>query len=68
MRCLHCIIYTNFINNKLPTNLQAEKVVVLEDLASRFRLKTQAVINRVTALQEDGTLTGDKCRKTTALS
>lgn len=39
-------------------HLQAEKVVVLEDLAAKFRLRTQDVINRVTELQKEGTLTG----------
>lgn len=38
--------------------MQAEKVVVLEELAAKFKLKTQDVIKRVTTLQEDGTLPG----------
>lgn len=38
--------------------IKREKVVVLEELAALFRLKTQAVINRVVDLQENGTLTG----------
>uniref|UniRef100_A0A2P2I0C2 DDRGK domain-containing protein 1 n=1 Tax=Hirondellea gigas TaxID=1518452 RepID=A0A2P2I0C2_9CRUS len=38
--------------------IKREKVVVLEELAARFRLKTQAVINRVNELQANGTLTG----------
>lgn len=38
--------------------IQANKVVVLEDLATHFKLKTQAVIDRITELQADGTLTG----------
>ncbi len=33
-------------------------MVVLEDLAAHFRLKTQDAIDRVTRLQEDGALTG----------
>ena len=37
---------------------QDSKVVVLEDLASKFKLKTQSVIDRITQLQEDGVLTG----------
>ncbi len=31
---------------------------MLEDLAAHFRLRTQEAIDRVTQLQEDGTLTG----------
>lgn len=38
--------------------IQEHKVVVLEDLAIRFKLKTQAAIDRITDLQESGTLTG----------
>lgn len=40
------------------TYIQENKVVVLEDLATQFKLKTQAVISRITDLQESGTLTG----------
>ena len=39
----------------LPPHLQ---VVVLEDLAAHFKMKTQDTIDRVAALQEEGTLTG----------
>jgi len=35
-----------------------EKVVVLEDLAARFKLKTTAAIDRVNELLKEGTLTG----------
>lgn len=38
--------------------IQEHKVVVLEDLATQFKLKTQAAIDRITDLQEAGTLTG----------
>lgn len=38
--------------------IQENKVVLLEDLAAHFKLKTQAVIDRITDLQESGTLTG----------
>lgn len=38
--------------------IQEHKVVVLEDLATRFKLKTQAAIDRITDLQESGMLTG----------
>lgn len=38
--------------------IQEEKVVVLEDLATRFKLKTQAAIDRIAELQDAGTLTG----------
>ncbi|XP_067944261.1 DDRGK domain-containing protein 1-like [Watersipora subatra] len=34
------------------------KVVILEDLASHFSIKTQAVIDRIESLMADGTLTG----------
>lgn len=37
---------------------QSQKVVVLEDLAAHFKLKTQAVIDRITDLQSSGELTG----------
>lgn len=39
-------------------HIKDNKVVVLEDLATQFKLKTQAVIDRITDLQADGTLTG----------
>lgn len=38
--------------------IETNKVVVLEDLATHFKLKTQAVIDRISELQNDGTLTG----------
>lgn len=38
--------------------IQDEKVVVLEELAARFSLKTKDAIDRVTDLQKNGTLTG----------
>lgn len=38
--------------------IQEQKVVVLEDLATQFKLKTQAAIDRITDLQASGTLTG----------
>jgi hypothetical protein len=34
------------------------KVVVLEDLAAHFKLKTQNVIDRIQELQVEGLLTG----------
>jgi uncharacterized protein YoaH (UPF0181 family) len=34
------------------------KVVVLEDLAAHFKLKTQNVIDRIQELQAEGLLTG----------
>lgn len=43
----------SFVNH-----IKEHKVVVLEDLATQFKLKTQAVIDRITDLQENGTLTG----------
>jgi DDRGK domain-containing protein 1 len=39
-------------------NLQDKKVVILEDLAVRFKLKIHAAINRIEQLQEDKILTG----------
>ena len=36
------------VTNQLPTLIQ---VVVLEDLAAHFKMKTQDTIDRVTALQ-----------------
>ncbi|XP_071513946.1 DDRGK domain-containing protein 1-like [Panulirus ornatus] len=44
--------------NEFVNYIKGEKVVVLEDLAARFKLKTQEIINRVTELQKEGTLTG----------
>ncbi|XP_059622560.1 DDRGK domain-containing protein 1 [Phlebotomus argentipes] len=38
--------------------IERNKVVVLEDLATQFKLKTQAVIDRITDLKAEGTLTG----------
>lgn len=38
--------------------IKDNKVVVLEDLAQHFKLKTQAVIDRITDLKSNGTLTG----------
>ena len=39
-------------------NLTCPQVVLLEDLAAQFKLKTQEAIDRVNQLQEDGLLTG----------
>ncbi|XP_042229405.1 DDRGK domain-containing protein 1-like [Homarus americanus] len=44
--------------NEFVGYIKGEKVVVLEDLAAKFKLKTQDVINRVSELQKEGTLTG----------
>uniref|UniRef100_A0A2A4JB48 DDRGK domain-containing protein 1 n=1 Tax=Heliothis virescens TaxID=7102 RepID=A0A2A4JB48_HELVI len=38
--------------------IKAQKVVLLEDLAAHFKLKTQAAIDRITDLQSSGELTG----------
>ena len=38
--------------------IKQNKVVILEDLASHFSLKTANVIERIQSLQADGTLTG----------
>lgn len=38
--------------------LQENKVVILEDLATTFKLKAQAAIERITDLQNNGSLTG----------
>ena len=40
--------------------LQETKVVLLEDLAAHFKMKTQDTIDRVTKLSAEGLLTG-KC-------
>lgn len=37
---------------------QENKVVVLDELALKFKLKTQVAIDRVQCLLEDGSLTG----------
>ncbi|KAK4296469.1 hypothetical protein Pmani_031035 [Petrolisthes manimaculis] len=44
--------------NQFVNYIKAEKVVVLEELAAKFKIKTQDAIKRVTTLQEDGTLSG----------
>ncbi|KAJ8888009.1 hypothetical protein PR048_007494 [Dryococelus australis] len=46
--------------------LQTAKVVLLEDLAAHFKLKTQSIIDRIHDLQSDGSLTG-QCRRGPAL-
>lgn len=38
--------------------IKTNKVVVIEDLASHFKLKTQAAIDRIVDLQKDGKLSG----------
>lgn len=38
--------------------IKSNKVVVIEDLASQFKMKTQAVIDRIKDLQNDDILTG----------
>ncbi|XP_044738858.1 DDRGK domain-containing protein 1 [Chrysoperla carnea] len=38
--------------------IKTNKVVILEDLASNFKMKTQSVIDRIQDLQKDGLLTG----------
>ena len=38
--------------------VKTNKVVVLEDLAAQFKLKTQAVIDRIKELQKDNRLSG----------
>jgi len=38
--------------------IQSTKVVLLEDLAAHFKMKTQEVIDRIASLQESGDLTG----------
>merc|ERR1711876_84233 len=42
---------------KFVNHIKETKVVLLEDLAAQFHLKTQEAIDRVTQLQEDGILT-----------
>lgn len=44
--------------NEFIIYIKAAKVVMLEDLAAHFKLKTQAVIQRVQELQASGDLTG----------
>ncbi|XP_071448094.1 DDRGK domain-containing protein 1 [Hetaerina americana] len=46
-------LYNSFI-----THIKEMKVVVLEDLAAHFKMKTQAVIERIQQLQAEGSLTG----------
>lgn len=38
--------------------IMCKKVVVLEDIAAHFKLKTQSVIDRIQELQKNGSLTG----------
>lgn len=51
--CSEMDLLKEFINY-----IKKMKVVVLEDLAVHFKLKTQNVIDRIQELQKDGTLTG----------
>ncbi|XP_055317076.1 DDRGK domain-containing protein 1 [Sitodiplosis mosellana] len=44
--------------NTFISFIQLHKVVILESLANQFKLKTQAVIDRITHLQNDGILSG----------
>lgn len=37
---------------------QENKVTVLDELALKFKLKTQVIIDRIQSLLEDGSLTG----------
>lgn len=37
---------------------QENKVIVLDELALKFKLKTQVVIDRIQSLLEEGSLTG----------
>jgi len=37
---------------------QENKVIVLDELALKFKLKTQVAIDRIQCLLEDGSLTG----------
>lgn len=43
---------------KFVNHIKDAKVVIIEDLAARFKLKTQAVIDRIQDLQKDDILTG----------
>merc|ERR1711923_533367 len=43
---------------KFVNYIKETKVVLLEDLAAQFHLKTQEAIDRVSQLQSDGLLTG----------
>ena len=43
---------------KFISYIQETKVVLLEDLAAFFKMKTQEVIDRIAILQESGDLTG----------
>ncbi|KAI5706811.1 hypothetical protein M8J75_011596 [Diaphorina citri] len=43
---------------KLKQGFSQNKVVVMEDLAALFRMKTQSVIDRIVELQKTGALTG----------
>lgn len=44
--------------NEFVNFIKKSKIVVLEDLAAEFRLRTQDVINRINQVQEMGLLTG----------
>jgi len=43
---------------KFISYIEETKVVLLEDLAAHFKMKTQEVIDRISSLQESGDLTG----------
>lgn len=44
--------------NEFVNFIKRSKIVVLEDLATEFKLRTQDAINRITQVQEMGLLTG----------
>lgn len=48
--------------------MQTNKVVVLEDLAAQFKLKTQFVIDRIQELQAEGRLTGKSLFESSVLT
>lgn len=51
-------IKPNFQNVNFVIDFQTNKVVVLEDIAVQFKLKTQQAIDRIQQMQVDGIITG----------
>lgn len=44
--------------NRFVNHIKSEKIIMMDELASKFNLKTPDCIDRIKALLEDGTLTG----------
>lgn len=48
-----------FVNILYNLTFQENKVIILDELALKFKLKTQVAIDRIQSLLEQGSLTGN---------